>query len=165
MVNSLDHLVRELYRMDDDFAARFTAARDANLGQVLLLAARLFHEAAIAEVQAAGHPHLRASHLQLAPFMGLHGARITTMAARAGITKQAVGQIVDELVALGYAAREPDPGDRRARLVVPTERGRAAMFDGLAALARVEARLRPVLADPEGLRSQLAAVAAALGPR
>jgi len=165
MVKLLDRFVKELYQMGDDFADRFAAARDANLGQVLLLAARLFNEAAIAEVQASGHPQLRGTHLQLAPFMGLHGARITDMAARAGITKQAVGQIVDELEALGYAERVPDPADKRARLVVATDRGRAAMFDGLAALARVEARLTPVLADPVALRAQLAAIAAALGPR
>lgn len=150
--------------MADDFETRFTAVRDASVGQLLLLAARLFHEAGMAEIQAGGHPGLRASHFQLAPHVELGGSRITDIAARAGITKQAVGQVVDELEALGYVQRVPDPRDARARLVVYTERGRAAMFDGLAALARVEARVRPAVADPDRLRADLAAIVAALRP-
>lgn len=35
--------------------------------------------------------------------------------------------MVDELEALGYVERTPDPVDRRAKLVRPTERGRAQM--------------------------------------
>jgi DNA-binding MarR family transcriptional regulator len=34
-----------------------------------------------------------------------------------------VGRLVDELEALGYVERRPDPADRRAKLVVPTKRG------------------------------------------
>lgn len=148
--------------MPDEFETRFTAARDASVGQLLLLAARLFHEAGVAEVQAGGHPGLRASHFQLAPHVELGGSRITDIAARAGISKQAVGQLVDELEALGYVRRAPDPHDARARLVTYTEAGRAAMFDGLAALARVEARVRPHLADVDRLRADLAAIIRAL---
>lgn len=144
--------------MSDAFEPRFTAARDASVGQLLLLGARLFNEAGIAEIQAHGHPGLRAAHFQLAPHFALGGSRITDVAAKAGITKQAVGQLVDELEALGYVERIPDPTDARARLVVYTDRGRAAMFEGLAALGRVEARVRDVIPDVDGLRDTLAAI-------
>lgn len=136
-------------------AAPLTAARDHNLGQLLLQAARLWHEAALAELAALGHPGLRASHFQLAPHLELEGSRITEVAARAGITKQAVGQLVDELEELGYVERVADPRDARARLVVYTEKGRAAMLDGLRALAGVEARLGPALGDVGALRASL----------
>ena len=84
------------------------------------------------------------------------------MAAKAGITKQAVGQLVDELEAMGYVQRVPDPTDARARLVVYTDRGRAAMFEGLAALARVEARVADAIPDVDALRATLAAIIARL---
>ena len=90
--------------------------------------------------------------------------RTTDIAARAGITKQAVGQIVDELEALGYVRREPDPADARARLVVYTERGKASMFDGLAALARVEARVAGAIPDPDALRLTLQRIVTLLRP-
>lgn len=132
-----------------------TAARDTSLGQLLIQAARLWHEAALTELASLGHPGLRASHFQLAPHLDLEGSRITEVAARAGISKQAVGQLVDELEALGYVERVADPRDARARLVVYTPKGRAAMGDGLRALAGVEARLGPALGDVGALRSSL----------
>lgn len=161
-VRCLDYRVDEAIPMSEEFERRFVAERDASVGQLLLLAARLFHEAGMSEIQAHGHPGLRAAHFQLAPHFELGGSRITDVAARAGITKQAVGQVVHELEALGYVTRVPDPRDARARLVVFTERGRAAMFDGLAALARVEARVREEVGDIDALRAALQGIVRAL---
>lgn len=143
---------------DDDFLT----ARDASVGQLLLLAARLFNEAGIAEINAHGHPGLRASHFQLAPHFDLAGSRITDVAVRAGITKQAVGQLVTELEQLGYVERIADPTDARARLVVYTPKGRAAMFEGLAALGRVEGRVRSAIPDVDAFRDTLAGIIALL---
>ena len=62
--------------------------------------------------------------------------------ACAGMTKQSVGEIVDDLVALGYVERIPDPADRRAKLICLTERGEEAqrrprpLRQGRAALGR-----------------------------
>jgi DNA-binding MarR family transcriptional regulator len=139
-----------------------TKARDESLGQLLLLAARLFHEAGLDGLQRRGHPGLRASHFQLAPHIELEGSRLTDIAERAGITKQAVGQLVDELEAMGYVERVSDPRDGRARLVVYTARGLAAMSDGLAALAEVEARVMGAVADRDGLRRTLGGIVATL---
>ena len=51
------------------------------------------------------------------------GLRATEIARLAGQPKQAIGVLVDELEGLGYVVRKPDPADRRAKLVCPTERG------------------------------------------
>ncbi|MEU3663017.1 MarR family winged helix-turn-helix transcriptional regulator [Streptomyces sp. NPDC032940] len=76
-------------------------------------------------VVARGFQELRPAHgfafARLAP----DGATATELAAHLGVTKQAAGQLVDELVRKGYAERRPHPADARARLVVLTERGRA----------------------------------------
>ena len=51
------------------------------------------------------------------------GVRQTLIAERAGLTKQAVGQFVDELVKAGLVERFPDPEDGRARLIRYTQHG------------------------------------------
>ena len=52
------------------------------------------------------------------------GTRASVLAERAGITKQAVGQLVDDLEQKSYVKRVPDPDDGRARLVRLTAKGR-----------------------------------------
>lgn len=52
------------------------------------------------------------------------GVRQTLIADRAGLTKQAVGQFVDELVKAGLVERIADPDDGRARLISYTDHGR-----------------------------------------
>jgi DNA-binding MarR family transcriptional regulator len=45
------------------------------------------------------------------------------MAARAGITRQSMGEIVRELTSLGILTTAPDPQDRRAKLITYTPAG------------------------------------------
>jgi DNA-binding MarR family transcriptional regulator len=68
------------------------------------------------------------------------GMRLTELAERANVTKQSIGEIVDDLVARGYAQRIPDPEDRRAKLVCLTERGEAAQAFGLGLFGKLEKR-------------------------
>ena len=51
------------------------------------------------------------------------GTRQTELAERMQITKQALGELVDDMERLGLVERKPDPDDRRAKLVSLTERG------------------------------------------
>lgn len=55
------------------------------------------------------------------------GVRATDLARLSGQVKQVIGSIIDDLEALGYVVRTPDPVDRRAKLVIPTARGRRQM--------------------------------------
>src|SRR4051812_44332856 len=50
------------------------------------------------------------------------------LAVRLGVSKQAVGKVLDEMEQRGFVERRPDPDDRRARRVRLTEHGRAAML-------------------------------------
>jgi DNA-binding MarR family transcriptional regulator len=89
---------------------------------------RLVTDRARSELIGAGFSEVRPAHnVVLAQLAGSEpGARITDMADRAGVTKQAVTLMVDHLEAGGYVVRVADPSDRRAKLVVLTERGAAA---------------------------------------
>ncbi len=72
---------------------------------------------------AAGFPDLRPSHGPVFAYLPPEGCRVTELAERARVTKQAMGYLVDYLEEHGYVERVPDPTDRRAQLVRRTERG------------------------------------------
>jgi len=64
---------------------------------------------------------------------------VVGIAREMGITRQSVQRIADLLVDQGLAAYEPNPAHRRAKLLCPTETGRAAVRridPGHAALAK-----------------------------
>ena len=73
------------------------------------------------------------------------GTRLSTIAARANITPQAVGELVDDLERLGYVVRQPDPDDRRAKRIVLTDRGRESVAAALDTIASLEAELEDAL--------------------
>ena len=70
-------------------------------------------------------PGLRMRHYRLLSFVPPEGERLSRMTADSGLTKQALAQALAPLEAGGYVEVVPDPGDRRARLVRLTDRGRA----------------------------------------
>jgi len=74
----------------------------------------------------AGHSVLRMPHTMLLELLPAEGARSGVLASLLGITKQAVGEIVDDLEAAEYIHRVADPADRRAKLVVLSPKGAAA---------------------------------------
>ncbi len=117
--------------------ARLAARKRASVGQLLFKAARLWNEQAMARVQRRA-PEARLAHTTLLPHIDLEGTRQTEIARRAGVTKQAVGQLVDELVALGMLERVPDPADGRAQLVRFTNDGIAQLLAGLDVLDELE---------------------------
>ena len=70
------------------------------------------------------------------------GTRLTELAARAGVTKQAMMQMVDELQAGGYLRRTPDPLDARAKIVRLTAKGLRQRARARQALASVESWIK-----------------------
>ena len=87
---------------------------------------------------AAGFHDLAPAHRVVMATIAFDGARITEMAERARITRQAMSQLVSELEDLGYVERIADPSDRRAKLVMLTDHGRAAVDVAVEALHRLE---------------------------
>jgi DNA-binding MarR family transcriptional regulator len=142
----------------------FEAARDVNTGQLLMKAARLWNEQAIVRVQAAGGTGFRAAHTRLLPHLGPSGTRLTDLADKAGISKQAAGKLVDDLEAQGIVTREPDPADGRALLVRYTDKGVQSLLHGLGVLTALEGDIARTVGAKEmaKLRTILAAVVAAL---
>ncbi|HEY7453865.1 MAG TPA: MarR family transcriptional regulator [Thermoleophilaceae bacterium] len=73
-----------------------------------------------------GHPSIRAGHGCVFRFIHEGGSRLTDLACSSGLSKQAVGEVVDDLESLGYVERDADPQDRRAKVIRLTKKGAAA---------------------------------------
>ena len=122
----------------EDVAA-FEALKAANLGHLLLKAGRLTDELGLARLrELSGIQTLRPAHMRLLPHIALDGSRSTEIADKLGIPKQAVGQLVGDLVEMGTLERVPDPTDGRARLVRFTAAGMSSLVLGLGVLAGIE---------------------------
>lgn len=129
--------------LDDDYRARLAQKKQESTLQLLFKAARLLDEEALGRVaETPRRPKLRRSHTALFPHIALEGTRITELAEKLEISKQAVSQVVDELEELGVVERVPDHQDARAKLVRFTARGRAGLLDGLAILSALEDEYR-----------------------
>ena len=87
-----------------------------------------------------GFAEIRPGHGCVFRFIDDEGTRLTELAERSGYSKQAVGEVVADLEALGYVERIPDPGDGRAKTIMLTERGRQALAAGRRIFADIERR-------------------------
>jgi DNA-binding MarR family transcriptional regulator len=97
-------------------------------------------------VVGAGFPQ-KPSHSAVFAQIRMEGSRLTDLARGANITPQAMGELVDELEELGYVERRPDPTDRRAKLIVLTERGKACIAAGISTIEGIEERISETLGE------------------
>ena len=96
------------------------------IGALLRVPAQTIHRRIIRELNAAGFDELRLPHMAVLQFPGPDGARPGVLAERAGMSKQAVNQLLRSLEGFDYIVRSDLAGDGSARVVRLTKRGRAA---------------------------------------
>jgi DNA-binding MarR family transcriptional regulator len=106
------------------------------LGQLKELAMDELHR----RLHEQGYAEIRPGHGCVFRFIDEEGTRLTELAERSGFTKQAVGEVVADLEALGYVERVPDPEDGRAKTITLTRRGREALAAGRRVFAEIEQR-------------------------
>ena len=118
--------------------------------QVLFKAARLANDFSLERSrQETGQDWLRPAHTNLFPHITFDGIRLTELAERLGVTKQAVQVLVDDLTESGMVERVPDPADGRAKLIRWSEQGREGLVEGVGMLARIEREFADVLGEEE----------------
>lgn len=125
------------------------AAQVDHLGVPLWRAARAYVALMMAGYRRLGYDDLTESHSGLLPHLDIGGTRITALAERAGLTKQAIGQMVTDLEALGYVSRAPDPDDARAKIVRYTAKGRQFVRDGQVIKQDLHARCGDIVGGAE----------------
>ena len=100
--------------------------RDMLIGALLRVPSQAIHRRIIQELNAAGFDGLSLPHMAVFQFPGPDGVRPSALAARAGMSKQAMNRLLRSLEGLGYiVCSDAGEGDR-ARLIRLTQRGRAA---------------------------------------
>ncbi|MET0800349.1 MAG: MarR family winged helix-turn-helix transcriptional regulator [Actinomycetota bacterium] len=136
--------------------------RAPDLTTLLLLAHRAMAADLVISLSERGYADVRPRHG--AVFLHVDrraGTTLSGLARRAGVTKQSMMQVVDDLEAWGYVRRVPDPSDARAKLVRLTAPGRRCATEFRRAVQVLETRTRRRLGDrtDELLRSALEALA------
>jgi DNA-binding MarR family transcriptional regulator len=95
----------------------------------------------------AARGQVSAAHIHITRHLALQGSRLQELAAAAGMSKQAMGKLVDQCEAWGLVTREPDARDGRAKLVRFTPTGLAWLQAFRRAVTQAEAELRQAVGD------------------
>jgi len=134
-----------------ELVERAEQLQSERLGDSLVRLGRRFFERTVERLREEGYPGVRFSFTSLLPHLDRReGTRTTELARKMDVSKQAVGQLVQQLETLGYVERGPDPDDGRARRVLLTERGLEVVLAGLAVYEDLERELAEELGS-EGL--------------
>jgi len=127
--------------------------RSGHLGRLLGLALRRFDQRVLhlmahdvnvplALSNLAARAQVGAAHIHITRHLGLQGSRLTELAQSAGMSKQAMGELVTQCEAWDLVRREADPLDARARRIVFTHSGLLWLDAFRQAVARAEAEFR-----------------------
>jgi DNA-binding MarR family transcriptional regulator len=127
--------------------------RQTHLGRLLGHAMRRFDERVLhlmannegvplALANLAARDQISAAHVHITRHLALEGSRLTDLAQAAGMSKQAMGDLVDQCTAWGLVQRQADVHDARAKRVVFTADGLAWLQAFKDAVAQAEAEFR-----------------------
>ncbi|MEY4076585.1 MAG: hypothetical protein RIQ69_955 [Pseudomonadota bacterium] len=123
--------------------------RETHLGRLLGHAMRRFDarvlslmanndQVPLALSNLAARDQISAAHIHITRHLSLQGSRLTELAQAAGMSKQAMGNLVNQCEAWGLVKRASDSRDGRARQVVFTEAGLAWLAAFQMAVAQAE---------------------------
>jgi DNA-binding MarR family transcriptional regulator len=145
-----------------------------DLGILLGVAYQEFVRELRAAHEAAGYTDLGRSDGFVFRSLGVRPMTVSDLATRLQISKQGAAQIIDDMQRRGYVERQPDPADRRARLVRLSERGERALANarrfhrdyehrlarryGKGAVATLRAMLEAISGDEQRVDPQLRAL-------
>ena len=119
----------------------------------------------VRQARVRGWDRAKPSHNSVFGTLGYEGARPAELAARAGITRQSMGEVIRDLVDFGILEMTPDPSDKRAKVVRYTELGLRETEQGGDHIVEVEEQLIARIGAEayENLRTGLEMVVELLG--
>ena len=101
-----------------------------------------------------GYKGLKLTFASVMSNMSFSGTRLVSIAELNGMTKQAVGQIANEIEELGYIERVPDPHDGRAKNLVFTDLGQRLIRDSITAVEEVEEEYAQLIGEDNMVQLQ-----------
>jgi DNA-binding MarR family transcriptional regulator len=117
---------------------RILKTSDILIGALLRVPSQAIHRLIIKELNAAGFDELRLPHIAVFQYPGPDGVRPSALAERAGISKQAMNQLLKSLEGFGYLQRSNVKDQGRTRVVRLTRRGHDAYFRIYDILLKIE---------------------------
>ncbi|MBO0716428.1 MAG: winged helix-turn-helix transcriptional regulator [Rhizobiales bacterium] len=132
----IDDMVNDI---DGNHAKLSDAAKPTDIAPAIGAASRAVIAAMMTRLAARGFDGMTPAFAGLIPLLDATGARPTTLAQRAGVSKQAMSQLLHEIEARGYVEQVPDPTDTRAKIVRLNKRGVALREACLVARGELQA--------------------------
>ncbi|MFD7157156.1 MarR family winged helix-turn-helix transcriptional regulator [Kribbella sp. NPDC059898] len=120
---------------------------EADLGWALGVVFRQYAKASAAALE--GLPGGPRGYQVLATTSSEGPKRQLDLAAQLGVDRTVMTYLLDDLERAGLVQRRPDPADRRARLIAPTEQGYEVMCDLERRLRATEDQLLGILDESE----------------
>lgn len=131
--------------LNDEQSQSIIRKRQENIGNLFKQASRDFNDRALLKLRERGYQELTLFHTALISNLDIEGTRISTLADRANMSKQAMGQIVNDLETRGYISRSTDPDDKRAYIIQFTDKGWQFLQDAYAVKNEIEAEYSAML--------------------
>lgn len=122
---------------------------ELNTGTLLLQVYQGFERHLIAALKDGGHPDFRPKYGAVLANIDADGTRLSTLADRAAMSRPSMVELIDELESKGYVRREPDPDDRRAKLIVPTKTGVDTISIAAEVINDLEQHFRELLGEQQ----------------
>lgn len=111
------------------------------IGRLLLDAFKWFDESLLASLNAQGWPNISHSQSIVMAYLPNEGIRISELARRLDISRQAAQKSVSELEMANLVKTEIDSSNLSAKIVVLTPQGKAIVAAALATFAEIEQQL------------------------
>ena len=119
----------------------------ADLGQLLALAAVQWRRRLREDVAARGFPFFAEARSEVLAHVPAEGLPQAALAPRLGMSKQAVQQFIDQLVADGVVTREANPIDKRLKTIRLTELGLRARQEADRIRQSIDTDIRVAIGD------------------
>jgi DNA-binding MarR family transcriptional regulator len=140
--------------------------RNSKLYRSLTRTLRVYNRILVNELRERGFTDFSPAFPQILSNLDTEGTRIGVLATRAGMTRQAAGQLIAEIERCGYVSRRAAPDDARATVVRFTARGRRLLQTVFALVEQVETQFAAVVGSNDYLHltANLARIADAIDP-
>jgi DNA-binding MarR family transcriptional regulator len=124
----------------------FEELKNSSLGHALIKAGRLYNDYAFNLLKdSIGDEDLRQSHVNLFPYIPFSGITIVSLAKKAGVSKQAVSVLVNELLVKEVLVKIANPHDKRSFLISFKQGKSAPIFKGMQLLKSLDEKLIELL--------------------
>jgi DNA-binding MarR family transcriptional regulator len=124
-------------------------SRSTKLYRSLTRTLRVYNRLLVERLRARGFDDFSPAFPSLLSNLDADGTRIGVLAGRAGVTRQAAGQLLREIERCGYVKRWDSPTDARATVIAFTPRGKRLLATVLELVEQIEGDFATMLGPGE----------------